>query len=79
MPMSMNVTTLGVGSTIHFRPDPLHGVATLVLADVECATVVSHGDGATSKGVSLPWCVLERPDGQRVNVLDVDIEDAILA
>ncbi len=76
--MTTNVMTFGVGSTIHFRPELLQGVATFVLADVDRVTVVSHGDGESNKRTRMPWSVLERPDGQRVNILDGDIEDAIL-
>ena len=77
--MTTRMMTFGVGSTIHFRPELLHGVATFVLADVDRVTVVSRGDGESNKSRHLPCCVLELPDGLRVNVLDGDIEDAILA
>lgn len=41
------------------------------LAGVECVTLVAHGGGM------IPWSLVETPSGERVRVLNDDIEPAI--
>ena len=78
--MVARMVDLDPGTVIRLRPELLRGEAVGDLASVESVIVVSHGTGSTRHGVdaNMRWSIVERPDGTRVDVLDGDIEPAIV-